>query len=219
MRGFRSNEWVTVAKEISFDISENEYVELWVVGTEQVAVHALPGDQEGPPVLLQTGTQYRIRRRLEGFQAVRVTSPSPFSYQVSQVSLQVGEPINDDDPPAPPLPGSNLLAQMRQLFANEFARNRPVMLDPDELPFADRYLVEDDDLDFEEELAAKRAAARKKKAEDDAKAQAAQTAPPNAGAAQPGPGQEAPKGNPPGAQVPPGQPSSQAAPAASGAAS
>jgi len=185
MRGYRANDWVTVSSAISFSITEKHYIELWLVGTETVSVHGLHQDKKTPPALLASGTSFRFKKALTGFREVKVTSASPFSYQVSQAPLQNGDPLNDDDPPAPPLPGSNLLAQMRALFANEFARNRPVMLDPDELPFADRYLVEDDDQDFEEEIHAKRVAAAKAKQEEaKRKAEPAQPAPQQAGAGQ-----------------------------------
>jgi len=209
MRGYRANEWATVSREISFPVSENHYIEIWLVGTETISLHGLHEDKKTAPSLLASGTSYRFKKRLTGFREVKVTSASPFSYQISEVALQVGEPINDDNPPAPPLPGSNLLAQMRALFANEFARNRPVMLDPDELPFADRYLVDDDDQDFEEEIHAKRVAAAK------AQAEAAQTAPQQAGAGQPQPPSQPAQAVQGGVPSPPPAPPSGAAPAAS----
>jgi hypothetical protein len=59
------------------------------------------------------------------------------------------------------MPGQdNLLLAVRRILRAEADRNRPPVMDPEDLPWADRYVIDEDDERFEEELALEAKAAR-----------------------------------------------------------
>lgn len=93
-----------------------------------------------------------------------------FGFRYRALERQAADPLNDEDPPAPPLPGAdNLVAQMHRIAKEHSRRHSPPYLDPEELPFANRYTIAEDDEQFEEEIFAFQ---RKRKEEELADAQA-----------------------------------------------
>jgi hypothetical protein len=123
----------------------------------------LRGLRDGEWVLLHTGPRWGISPKFLGFESLRLSSSTGIEYgfKCRQIFRQDGEPLNDDNPPAPPMPGQdNLLLAVRRILRAEAERNRPPVMDPEDLPWADRYVIDEDDERFEEELALEAKAAR-----------------------------------------------------------
>lgn len=78
-----------------------------------------------------------------------------FGYRFRDMDRTGAEPVDDSRPADPPLPGKdNILLQVRRIMRQEFERNRAPYLEPEELPYGDRYVIDEDDERFEEEIAA-----------------------------------------------------------------
>lgn len=141
----------TVLRDIDLIVSE---IEVSVSCTSDVHLTAVSGKKR---VLLQTGQAYRFRGRLLGFQRLELKGAPgvEFAYRIRPIDRQVGEPLDDRNPPSVPMPqADNLLLQMRKLFQEDLKARRPPVMEPEDLAFASRYEVDDDDLAFEEEIIA-----------------------------------------------------------------
>lgn len=139
------------------------YLVVQVSCTEPVT---LLGMREGKAIPLQTGPQWRARIKASDFEAFALSGSVPFGYSVQARELQDGDPINDEDPPAAPMPGAdNLVAQFHRMLRDNARRNAAPYMDPEELPFSTRYEVEDNDRFEEDDLRIAQAEAKKRKAE------------------------------------------------------
>lgn len=169
MRVFNADEWHVGMGVVSIETAPVQSLDLSVSCTEAVEVYGMREGAEHAVLLHVTKGSETFRAKFKGFVSIDLYGPDKveFGYRAITRVMQDGEPIDHENPPAPPAPNpKNMLAQIRQLMRDEFTRNRLHLLEPEELPFADRYLVDEDDYDFEEERGAKALAARKRKREE-----------------------------------------------------
>ena len=154
MHSFNAQEWASTKSKVEWEISDGhrEY-EITVTSQAPVQLRGIMLDS-GDHHLLRSGADWRLRLRATGYDLLCLTSPSgkEFGYRVREITRQAGEPINHDDPPAAPMPANNLLSQIRNMMRDEFQRSQGRLLEPEQLPFANRYEVDDDDELFEEEI-------------------------------------------------------------------
>lgn len=127
-----------------------------VIQVSSVKPVTLQALRDGSWVPLHTGTTFKVSAKFESFEKARLvgTGQSEYGYRCHLMVRQNGEPLDDADPPAPPMPGegANMLLKIRAMMREEFKRNRTPILEPEDLPFANRYEVEWDDERFEEDL-------------------------------------------------------------------
>lgn len=151
MQAFDEN-WTAEEGKTEIDLGEKAQVQINVSCTQDVQVLGVRGQEKIP---LKIGREYRFKVRTGSFEKLIIQGKpkTPYGLRIQYFEMQDGEPINDDNPPAPPMPGAdNLLLQMRQIVQAEMKRNSSPVLDPEDLPFASRYEVDDEDYDFEEEI-------------------------------------------------------------------
>lgn len=152
MQDFNAENWASSKEPVSFD-PEPGKTEVRVSCSKPVEIRGIKPD--GSSVLLHSGTSFRLVATFRSFSSVvlRGSGKTEFGYSILHDARQDGEPIDHRDPPAPPMPGAdNLLLQVKRIIQNEMRANRPPVLEPEDLPFANRYMVDDDDERFEEEL-------------------------------------------------------------------
>lgn len=175
MQVFNEN-WKAAKGETRISLDARHHIQIQVSCTQDVQLLGLRGKEEIP---LKIGREFRIRAQTKGFDALVLKGATEYGYSVLDIPRQDGEPLNDDNPPAPPMPGANnLIAQMQRLMRDEFNRHRPPVLDPEDLPWQERYVIDDDDYDFEEEIFASK---QKSSPSPDNALEAHQTASPPAG--------------------------------------
>ena len=163
MRVYKAKQWRTAKTQVTIPIGKNTNVDIEVQGFEPIHLYGMIGGQKMP---LKSGGGFRFRGKLQGFSALRLETVEGISFGYSNNSrqLQEGEPLNDDNPPDPPMPRRNLLAQIREQVQGPAPRAAPrsTMEPEDDLP--NRYEVgEDYDLFEEEEYELERAAADERK--------------------------------------------------------
>lgn len=159
------NEWASTKDPVTWECLPNSQSEVRVSCTSNVELRGIRDD--GTSVLLHAGSVFRITAYFRGYRELLLRgSGDEFGYRVRQIPRQDGEPLNKDNPPAPPVPGNdNLLLQVRRIMRAEFDRNRAPYLDPEDFPQAGRYEIEDDDYLFEEEIGQQRLAEREREAQ------------------------------------------------------
>lgn len=149
---FDANEWRVGRGKVQVEASSRHQIEVCVSCTQDVQLLGLCEKAETP---LKVGREFRVRAQTKGFDAL-VLKGKPnceFGYRVRMIERQDGERVDRSDPPAPPMPSNNnLLLQIKNLVNQEMRRNSTPVLEPEDLPWADRYSVEDDDYRFEEDL-------------------------------------------------------------------
>lgn len=148
--------WSHSSGETQIDLEGRSAVTVQASGSNEVQVHGL---RDGAPVLLFSGRTFKKHFTLENFDQVALTSSAPFGYSCTIKARPRYEPMNDLDPPAPPIRPTNLLDQIRQsvLGMKPEAPRRSTMESELE-EYQDRYAVDDDDFRFEEEIAEEAAA-------------------------------------------------------------
>lgn len=151
--------WQLATSPVKIETPGDTQITLRATGTKDVEVYGVPEGKKAS-VPLKIGRELTVRIRSTAFSAVTLKSEEPFGYAFETRSMQRADPLNDDDPPAPPLPGAdNLVAQVHRMMRDNARRNRDPYLDPEALPWQNRYTLEEDDEElFEEELAARKAA-------------------------------------------------------------
>jgi hypothetical protein len=153
---YNADQWAVSKGQIKVPFDQfRHYVKIEVTSQKPVTVFGLRGEEEIP---LQTGVSVSAKILTEGWDAliVKGTGQTPFGFQIHSTARQDGEEINDDDPPAVPLPNnSNLLLQLRNALREEGNRHT-FRLEPEDLPGAARYAIDDEDYDFEEDILARR---------------------------------------------------------------
>lgn len=148
------NEWLVSKATTKIPISSAHQLEISVSCAQDVQLFGVRGSEKIP---LKIGREWRFKTKVKGFDRFELKgkTATDYGYRVVSRPIQDGEPLNSDNPPAVPLDtGDNLLLQVKRLMRDEFNRNRSPVLEPEELPWATRYEVEEDDYDFEEELLA-----------------------------------------------------------------
>lgn len=152
-------DWDSSKTPVTIGILDGEEVEATWSSTGDVK---LEGRRDERWILLNSGRgTHRVRGKYHGFSELRLRGSGQveFGFRFRRIVRQDGEPLNSDNPPAPPLPGSdNFLLQVRRIMRQELKRKIGPYLEPEELPFGDRYVIDEDDERFEEELAAEAAA-------------------------------------------------------------
>lgn len=146
------HDWNSSKQPVTFE-PEKGRTEITVSCAKPVELRGVRED--GSSVLLHSGTSFRLVATFRSYPSVvlRSQANTEFGYRVRHDPRQDGEPLNHDNPPAPPLPGNdNMLLQVKRIIQDEMRRNRPPVLDPEDLPFSNRYMVDEDDERFEEEL-------------------------------------------------------------------
>lgn len=177
--------WQRATSQITIAIPLRGLVQVQVSGEAQVQMQGLRGQEKVP---LKVGQEWRVRLKADDFNAITLKSSKPFGYSHQVIELQDGEPLNDEDPPAPPLPGAdNLVAQFHRLVRDNARLGAGPYMDPEDLgPLASRYEIDEDDQRFEEEIVSdlqqKREERKRKKAEEKAQAQPHSAAEPQPGA-------------------------------------
>lgn len=151
MRDFNAEEWNAAKGTRKIELSAVHFIEITVSCSKAVQLLGVRGDKKVP---FQSGNSFRFRGKVQGFDYLELkgTGQTEFGWRLRELPRQDGEPLNHDNPPAPPMPGNeNMLLAMRRIFQQELRRNRSPVMEPEDLP--DRYSIDDDDWEFEEELA------------------------------------------------------------------
>lgn len=146
-----NHDWQS-AKSIEWEIKPKYRCDIRVSCTHDVR---LEGQKIGLPgwILLHSASTFRIKPLFEGFEKLRLIGDQEFGFWVRDMPVQDGEPLNDENPPSPPMPGDdNLLLQMKRMMRAEMMRNRSPVLEPENLPMSEQYAIDDDDYRFEEEI-------------------------------------------------------------------
>lgn len=158
--------WNVGKREIKVKIPPHASVKVRYSSTKQIQVL---GVRSGKKIPLEIGLQGQFKAKAKGFEEViiRGTGETEFGYSVDIQERQLGEPLNDDDPPAIPLKQPDNLVQAIMRQANEFNRQfRHARLEPEDLPGANRHMIDDDDWDFEEELVARHSSSQQKEEQE-----------------------------------------------------
>lgn len=181
MQVFNAHLLTTSKGSVQIPLDEKHSILLQVASLKDVKLYGL---SEGKKVLLKAGQAIRLRFKTQGFHTLELkgTGETEFTYQIEERNMHDGEPLDDENPPAVPMPkAGNLLLEMRALIDNEAARTRTPILDPEDLPWAERYVIDDDDMDFEEEIHARSLASQQKPKVEDPEPPLPLTTPPQAG--------------------------------------
>lgn len=143
---------------------------------------------EGEETLFHREECFDLKFHVTGFDGVKLlgTGETPFWFFLDQIERYALEDIDDSKPPAPPEPrATNLVAQIHRAIKEASRRGGPAVLEPDQdHPYFQRYIIEDDDMRFEEDIfaeAQKRASDPEKRPETHSAAepQAKGSAPPD----------------------------------------
>lgn len=154
----------------AFEYSNGDPVIFELVSTGEVKVKAssqgtlqLLAVSEGSSVPLVTSQnineKFRLSSAFSSLVLKVVGHKKPFGYCIEERIVQYADPLDDQEPPAVPEPNANnLVAQVHRLLKAQAKSGRVPVLEPDVDgdPWSLRYLIDDDDMDFEEELAEKR---------------------------------------------------------------
>lgn len=168
MQAYKAHEWQAASKETRLELDTRHSIQVQVSCNQDVQ---LLGVREKAEIPLKVGREFRVKMASEGFEAIilRGTDKITYGYCLKEMPRQDGEPLNNLNPPSPPLPGDdNLLLQIRNIARQEMMRTRMPNLDPEDLPFFDRYEIpEDEDELFEEEIIQSQQKSRKSKLPDE----------------------------------------------------
>lgn len=195
MPEFRADEWRPVQGECYVETSPRHFLDIQVSCTKEVRVF---GVCEEKKTLLKSGTEFRFRGQVKGFEKVLIqgTGETPFGARVLDCPMQDGEYNSGVKAPVIELPeASNLVLKMRQIARAHHQATRSPVLEPEDFISFGRYEFEDDqEVLFEEEALEKAEAETKAKAKarKEAAAKAAQEA-----QEKPQEPQQAPKAVPP----------------------
>lgn len=127
-------------------------VEILVSCSKEVQVF---GMCKGEAIPLKVGKEFRFKAKALGFESFVLsgTGQTEYGFRVKELARQDGEPLNADNPPAPPLPRSdNLVQKLHSIMRENARRQRLPVLEPDSDFFSMRYAIEEDDGEFEEEI-------------------------------------------------------------------
>lgn len=152
---YDAENWNAAKGKKKIEIEPCHHIEVRVSSTKDVQVLGVRSSEEIP---LKIGREFKLKAKARGFDAIilKGTGQTQYGFMIVHHARRDQDATSPDNPPAPPMPGANnLIAQMRQVAQQEMARNRMPVMDPEDLPFSNRYLVDDDDYDFEEELVEK----------------------------------------------------------------
>lgn len=123
---------------------------------QAITVFAVSGKEKIP---IANGTSLDFRQKLSPeFSAVEISvhGNSAFGYWFQEHQKQGFETLNDLDPPALPEPrADNLVAKLHHELRQLRRMNSPARLEPEFDSWSNRYQIEHDDFDFEEEIAAR----------------------------------------------------------------
>ena len=136
-----NQDWAAGNGRVEIEIARSHEVKIWVSCTKTVQLRGLRGSEEVP---LKTGSEFTLRAKVQGFTKLVLigTGRTPFGYRVLETEKQYGEPINNENPPSPPMPNnSNLLLQMQNIFREERKSKSAPYMDPEDLPFQHRYTM------------------------------------------------------------------------------
>lgn len=151
---YDANEWYTSNEPVHIDIDERHHIEISVSCTKEVQLLGLVNGERKIP--LHIGKQFRIRSATKGFEALQLkgVGKTYFGYRVREMPRQDGEALNNENPPSPPMPGTddNLVLKLQKMVRQQAREHRMPVMEPEGDGFEDRYGIEDDDEDFEEEI-------------------------------------------------------------------
>lgn len=148
-----NEDWKVADGEVSISLFDKALVKVEVSCIHPVEVFGVRGDQEIPFGSVQVGLR---RFKAEGFASLILRAPVSFAYYFLQKRLQKGDPINNDTPPAPPMPQpTNLVQQIQNIMREQHRQARPPVMENSFDVFQDRYTIDEDDHDFEEDIAAR----------------------------------------------------------------
>ena len=155
---YDSGEWTVGKNKVTVDLGEIHQVEVKVSCLQDVQMLGLR-QAKGKTIKLEkvplkVGREFTERMKLKGFHAIELVGKKNVNYgfRITEIPRQDGEPLNNDNPPEVPMPGAdNLVAQFHNMM-RENARQNSLLLEPEDLPFGEKYVVDDDDHEFEEDI-------------------------------------------------------------------
>lgn len=155
MKMINANDWLRIEKEHQQKLSPKSKIELRAAGIEQVV--AIVVDMAGNEIPVANDYNLSLSTSLAGFCVIKLQSKKPFGLYLKVIESQLDEPRHDE--PAPKRDNTNnLLARMREKVRQELGVTREAFAERDiDLPGYE--ISEDDEGDFEEEMA-ERAARR-----------------------------------------------------------
>lgn len=142
-----------VAKgEVTIPLESTREIRVQASGKNELVLY---GMCEKARIPLETGKNIRFKGTLsEDFDAVKLVAhgKSEFGYMIHERLITEPE-LSDEDPPLPVSPVSdNLVAKMHRIARQQSGLARGTLEPDDDVPWYNRYVIEDDDWDFEEEI-------------------------------------------------------------------
>lgn len=143
--------WVVAKGQVVVDLVGVDWIKIAWSCTKPVQVQGVRGEEKIP---LQTNPQGQLRAKAKGFRQVilKGTGETPFGYSLRVAEASKAKEVDHSDPPAIPLPQPSNLIQYLQQESRRMNQMFGRRLEPEQLPGASRYEIEDDDWAFEEEL-------------------------------------------------------------------
>lgn len=147
-------DWKAHKGTLKIDLFEpRNRIKVKVASSKEVKMFGVRGKEKVP---LKIGAEFRFAEVLGGFDRLLLigTGDTEFGYSVSVMPFRAEE-IDPTEPASPPLPNANanMLLQIKRLFEEENRRNRIPVFDPEDLPGASRYDIDDEDgVLFEEDI-------------------------------------------------------------------
>lgn len=157
-----------VAKgEVTVPLESTREIRVQASGKNEIVLY---GMCEKTRIPLETGKNIRFKGTLsEDFDAVKLVAhgKSEFGFMVHERLITEPE-LSDEDPPLPVMPQSdNLVAKIHRIARQQSSLARGTLEPDDDVPWFNRYVVDDDDWDFEEELSAKASSSQQASEEAD----------------------------------------------------
>lgn len=154
MPDYNIEEWQRAVGKTTIDVEERHYIQIQVSCSQDVQVFGVSKEAEIP---LKIGREFKFKAKTAGLDQVIIKGKpaTPYGLCIKHRAIQDGDPIDHENPPSPPIPGEgNMLLKIRSIMQQQARNNRQPVLEPEDLPFATRYEIEDDDDRFEEEIIA-----------------------------------------------------------------
>lgn len=180
-----ADNWLST-KEQDIEISGDTWCVIHASGPKTIVVEGI--DEHGEAKAIQSGENFILRKRLRGFNKLKLHSTQPFGFSIELSEVRGIEPINSDPVYERPIP-RNPLAQARERIRQELGIYRETF---ENETFYPGYEMDDEDEEmFEEDIVeAAKAARSAREAHTEAKDTKEAPTPPNP----PNPSPEPPNG-------------------------
>ncbi len=162
MLRYNGDEWTAESGTLEIELSPHEHTRMAWASAYAVTILGLVG-KDWVPLYHSDPGYHTFHAHIKGFETLRVTGKA-FGFASSMKSKQIGEPLDDIAAPVVPMPtmDDNLVLKLSNVIRQELRNRSLPVMEPDALdPVQGGYEIEDDDTDFEEEIAAKQIAASK----------------------------------------------------------